>query len=708
MESTLLPKIVKVKALDISHFPNKFYLAVFRFWETVPAERIALALESTPEIVKKAAEDMGLPNQKYDTRWEDCGYITTIRNAWHILPYEQLLLLLGWSEEKLSAILKEDDFLFVKLGNFKPYCEKVLWEALDRKGEKKLFLIRKVINEHFKDFFCGESPFDFFNASEKNEIYSSDGIRMVYSYCGLYASVLDNEIEKSYPEILLQSYSSVGINAIWLPVVLYQMLPFPFDESLSKGWEKRQERLRELISLAGKYGIKVYLYLNEPRCMPIDFFENNPSLKGKEVGAYASLCTSASGVMDYLRYAVRELCNAAPGLGGFFVITCSENLTHCKSSKNGTICPHCEQRPIYNIISEVLNTISEESRKIDSEIKTIAWTWAWEDFMNDEEIKKCIDLLCPEIIIQCNSEAKKEFKIGNVCGEVADYSMSVIGPGEMAKNIWNYAREKGHDISAKIQVNNTWECSTVPFIPVFDLIREHISALKKTGTKHLMLSWTLGGYPSLNLKIAAACLDDESEAKYDLLLCDEFGADWKNVKKAASIFSEAFKEFPFCINSLYYGPQNAGPSNPLHMEKCDFSATMTCYSYDDLDKWRGIYPRKTYIKQLKKLSEKWKKGIDEIENMYDCPFKMTALACYSIFYSSYLQALFIDNRDNGQTEVLMDIVKEEKRMALLMYSLMQKSSLLGYEAANHYYFNRGMLAEKVINCEHFESILTHQ
>ena len=42
---------------------------------------------------------------------------------------------------------------------------------------------------------------------------------------------------------------------------------------------------------------------------------------------------------------------------------------------------------------------------------------------------------------------------------------------------------------------------------------------------------------------------------------------------------------------------------------------------------------------------------------------------------------------------------EERELALLMYDLMQKSALFGYEAANHYYFNKGMMAEKVLNCE---------
>jgi hypothetical protein len=31
---------------------------------------------------------------------------------------------------------------------------------------------------------------------------------------------------------------------------------------------------------------------------------------------------------------------------------------------------------------------------------------------------------------------------------------------------------------------------------------------------------------------------------------------------------------------------------------------------------------------------------------------------------------------------------------------MNKNSSLGYEAANHYYFSKGQLAEKIINCHY--------
>ena len=132
---------------------------------------------------------------------------------------------------------------------------------------------------------------------------------------------------------------------------------------------------------------------------------------------------------------------------------------------------------------------------------------------------------------------------------------------------------------------------------------------------------------------------------------------------------------------------------------------MTCFSFDDIDTWRVDYPRDVYINQFKKLSEGWKKGLELIENMPDCLFKQAAWGGYALFRSSYLQSEFTDKRDNGDKEYLYKLVEEEESLALLMYDLMQKSSLFGYEAANHYYFNRGMLAEKVILCEHIKNAL---
>lgn len=695
-----LPPVRSDMHMDLPHFPSRFHAAVFRLWGTVPAQRIAKALDLPLQAVLTAADGMGLPQQGDLSDWATRGYITTIRNAWHVLPYENLLPLLGWSEEQLAAALKEDDFFGVKLGNFKPYCEPITLPVLDDAQKGQLACIRKLVETHFSDLFGGKAPFDFFGEQPRVSAPTArtDGLRMIYSYCGLYATALDRDISLSYPDEMLAMYRDLGVNAVWLPAVLYQLVPFSFDESYSVGWETRLARLRELIARAADYGIKVYLYLNEPRCMPNAFFDQHPDLLGRRGEEYSALCTQNPAVMAYLRHAVRTLCKCAPGLGGFFAITCSENLTHCKSSFAGRECPVCRDIPIERLIAEVLTAISEESRAVDPTIRTVAWTWAWDDYMTEEQMQSCIDLLPPEIIIQSNSEAMQAFVRGGVGGCVRDYSMSVPGPAPLASRIWEYAGKKGHEVSAKVQVNVTWECSTLPYLPVFDLIREHMTGMREAGVEHLMLSWTLGGYPSINLKVACECLQDPSKQAYLRLLEQEFGEYADIVRLSAKAFSEAFRQFPFDLRSLYFGPQNPGPSNLLYAKPSGFGATMTCYSYDDLDTWRSIYPREVYAEQWRLLSEGWHKGVALLDSMPDCEYKQMAQAADAIFASAYAQIRFIMARDRGDTARTKQIAAEEMQNALQFYTLMQKNPRIGYEAANHYYYNKGMLAEKVINC----------
>ena len=702
MTYSKLPPMRHDMHAELAHFPSRLHAAVFRLWETVPAERIAYALDLPLCEVERAAYDMGLPQQKNNSDWQTRGYITTIRNAWHVLPYENLLRLLDFSEEQLANVLKEDDFFGIKLGDFKPYCEPIEVVELDRAKKAQLSRIRELTQAHFADLFEGEPPFAFFDAAKKGSAASSnaDGLRMIYSYCGLYATALDRDISLSYPEDMLAMYRELGINAVWLPALLYQLVPFEFDESYSKGWQQRQERLRELIARAAAYDIKVYLYLNEPRCMPNAFFKAHPELLGRRDADYSALCTQHPAVINYLRSSVRRLCQSAPGLGGFFAITCSENLTHCKSKMTGQECPVCRDVPIERLIAEVLCAISEESSAVDPTMRTIAWTWAWDDFMSEQQIKNCIDLLPPEITIQSNSEACMPFTVGGVSGNVRDYSISIPGPAPLATRVWKYAKAKGHEVCAKVQVNASWECSTLPYLPVFDLIREHMMRLRDAGVEHLMLSWTLGGYPSISLKIASECLRDPSDAAYRVLLAQEFGAQADAVYASAKVFSDAFRAFPFDLRSLYFGPQNAGPSNPLYEKKSGFAATMTCYAYDDLETWRAIYPTETYAEQWRVLSEGWHAGVDLLADMPDCEYKQMAQAADAIFGSCYAQVCFILAREEGNDARAKEIAKQEQNYALQLYSLMQKNPRIGYEAANHYYYNKGMLAEKVINCQH--------
>ena len=81
-------------------------------------------------------------------------------------------------------------------------------------------------------------------------------------------------------------------------------------------------------------------------------------------------------------------------------------------------------------------------------------------------------------------------------------------------------------------------------------------------------------------------------------------------------------------------------------------------------------------------------------------FKRMAYAAHAIFSSCYIQSEFIEKRENGNAEYLTSLIKDEEENTLLLYDLMQKDAHIGFEAANHYYYNKFMLAEKVLNCRY--------
>ena len=214
--------------------------------------------------------------------------------------------------------------------------------------------------------------------------------------------------------------------------------------------------------------------------------------------------------------------------------------------------------------------------------------------------------------------------------------------------------------------------------------------LNAEGVEHLILSWTLGGYPCAN--IAAAAKYFYENCSYDPAKEPTYAAQQQ--------FAEAFKEFPFNIMVLYKGPENAGPSTLLFEEPTGYKATMTCYAYDDLESWRSIYPVDVFESQFTKLCEKWEKGLSMLPEQDDTEVTDMAWGTYCLFRSSLNQIRFVRARDEGRYAAAAAAAESELEMAHRMLELMNKNAAIGYEAANHYYFSKGQLAEKILNCHY--------
>src|SRR5882672_6752951 len=157
-------------ALKFEHFPTLVHAFVFRNWNLVQTERLAKILGTTPDRVRQLAGEMGLPaEERVPEIYRSRLYLSLIRRNWHLLPYEQLLELLEMTPQQLEYTLREDDFLWVKLGMLKPRCEKLVWAEATVETTRRCAEIRELLKKEFAAAMAGpvEPRFAFLGEFQK-------------------------------------------------------------------------------------------------------------------------------------------------------------------------------------------------------------------------------------------------------------------------------------------------------------------------------------------------------------------------------------------------------------------------------------------------------------------------------------------------------------------------------------------------------------
>ena len=163
-EEVVLPLGDARPAIISRHFPDRMHEFVWRNWGAVEPDKLAAILRTSREDVTAIAASMGLPADiSIAPEMRQRGYVTLIRRNWHLLPYEQLLELLEITPQQLDIMLREEDFLWVKLGRAKPSCEVLRYQPPDDASQQRAAEIRRVVKEEFGDTVgqLGEPRFDF-------------------------------------------------------------------------------------------------------------------------------------------------------------------------------------------------------------------------------------------------------------------------------------------------------------------------------------------------------------------------------------------------------------------------------------------------------------------------------------------------------------------------------------------------------------------
>ena len=730
----LMPGQPETKApITVAPFPDRLSAYVWRNWFVVPTDRLAAVVKATPRQLVEIACEMGLPEKPVVLpEWRRKGYITVVRRNWQLLPYEQLLPLLDMTRDELRFALMEDDFLFHKLGSMKPKCEPLVYSAPTPESSAARRRLAAYLKEEGVDAAASEEPrFAFVKeltvpdpslAIAPNADARFD-LRLIFSYFADYGDPLGDPEISSYPEGLLQRLAAQGVNAVWLHTVLRTLAKDPKYPEFGEGSERRIANLRKLVARAAKYGVKVYLYMNEPRAQVPSFFEKDGRMALRGVaqrdGTSYAMCTSCPEVRRWMRDALEQVFRQVPGLGGIFTITASENLTNCPSRGDHLKCPRCAKRSRAEIVAEVNNTLIEGMRRGNPDAEAVVWDWAWPDDAEPEIIRLLDKRNCRLMSI---SERHVPTCRGGVPSKTGEYSISVVGPGVRATNFWHQARAAGLKTAAKVQPGATWEFSAIPYLPTMDLVAEHAFNLAHADVDGVMLSWSLGCCPSPNLTAyrdigRATKSPDEFLDALAVRLYGPVAAPL--ARKAWTAFSDGFREYPFHNGTIYTAPHHMGPSNPLYLEPTGYAATMVGIPYDDIRRWRSIYPEQVFVDQMAKVAAGFGEGCARFDAMVA---KCTGAqrenarreagmfrAAYLHFVSVVDQARFVmarERRDKAASDAeraaakakMREIAARELATAKALLPLVQADSRIGYECSNHYFYTPQDVREKILCC----------
>jgi len=316
------------------------------------------------------------------------NYISVIRRNWHLLPYDQLLALLaGMRQARLTRSRR-----MISCGTSwaaQPKCEPLKYADPMRRPRPLCHDSRPgAARVRGRNRQTGRPRFAFVQelsgpagaaapAAPEMQRGADEPIRFLYSYCAVYGDALTDERVDPYPDGLLERLRQVGVNGVWMHVVLRQLAPSKTFPEFGQGWEARLANLRKLVDRAGRHGIKIYLYMNEPRTMPESFFATRPEMRGIPGVGGATMCTSVPAVREWLTASLTHVFREVRGLGA--------RVHHQRLGEPDQLLgapprrgvPALLQAGPADVIAEVNQAIAAGVRAGNPQARTIVWDWGW-------------------------------------------------------------------------------------------------------------------------------------------------------------------------------------------------------------------------------------------------------------------------------------------------------------------------------------------
>ena len=554
--------------------------------------------------------------------------------------------------------------------------------------------------------------------------------------------------DEVYTDQVLAKIAKSGFNGIWVHGLLHHIVSESIFPELGTNAPTHQEKLNKLIERAGKHNIKVYIYMQPPRALPISnttFWENHSDVAGQieeiegddnsESFQVQSMCTSTAKVRNYLKNATGKLGEALPLLGGIILITASEYPAHCVARRGRVLgalgeienlavdCPRCAKRNSEDIVVEVIKLIHDGIRSVSNSIEIIAWNWSW-SFYVDAPCEEMISQLPKDVILMVGFErgGKKDI-LGHKDSKIDEYSISYAGPSEQCIESFDLARKHGLRCFAKLQFGTTHELATVPNLPLIGNLFKKAAYVKKNNLAGFMGCWNFGNMITANTAAFNWFLSTESPTEQEPALSqfaiNYFGeCDSSKIRAAWDAFADAMNNYPFCIPYLYTGPTNYALSFISHPAPLNGKTSGRSWlgdeRGDDLSNAIADFSLEEIIMGFGLLVEKWDKavellklGLTNVNSLHAAEEIANAEVCAGAFRSTRnlfrIYKLRLDWNNEKLTEY-NEITKDELQNIKRALPYVEQDKRFGYHSEAHcYMFNAEDIRKKILAIENYFS-----
>ncbi len=541
-----------------------------------------------------------------------------------------------------------------------------------------------------------------------------------------YVDELLNDIDY-YPDEYLNKLAHESVNGLWLSMY-FRDLPSSLFPGRGGKAEQRFAKLRQVVERCGRFGIRIYIYICEPKgfgnshySVPMLEAKEHPELIGaaeqKVVeGGASPFCTSNATAQKYFSESVTQLFTAVPKLGGIINIIFGEDNGACVGHKlhaGACACPRCNERDSGEIFRESALTMARAMHAVNPEAEYLAWFYA-PGSRDGGALAKRLEAATANWPEECG--LMLNFESGGVSMQfgkgrnVFDYSLAYVGPSEL----WRKVAKRAARPAAKLQVGCSHEDASVPFIPVPGNLYEKYKTMQRLGTNAVMQCWYFGNYPGLMNKAAGELSFlpfPDREGDFLLSLArPSWREDAPAVVKAWKCFAEGYRKFPANIAFAWYGPLHHAIAWPLHLYPADtpISPSWLLKAFPEVSGdrigecliYQHTLPEAMTLCDA--MNESWQKGLVQLsalrEKYLDDPARTADIdlaaaiglqiksTCNLLHFYAAREEMYYDGCDN--LAALRKIVEDEVANTMAMRHLCEHDSRLGYhsEAEGYLFF----------------------